>query len=67
MKIFFNNEIVDLPNDYMTMEDLVKWKNLQTKGIAIALNNKIIRKANWSVTPLHHDDHVTVITAAFGG
>lgn len=67
MKVFLNDNIVDLPDEYMTIADLIKWKNIPSQGTAIALNNKLIKQDKWSVTDLHVNDHITVISAAFGG
>ena len=67
MTIFVNNNPLELPNDFMTLEDLVKWKNIPTQGTAIALNEKLIKQQQWSVIKLNNLDQVTVISAAFGG
>lgn len=67
MKIYINNQITDLPNDFMTLGDLIKLKNIKSSGTAIALNDKIIRKDKWDVTNLSPLDHITIITGAFGG
>lgn len=67
MTILFNNTPLELPNDFMTLEDLVKWKNIPTQGTAIALNEKLIKQQQWSVIKLNNLDQVTVISAAFGG
>ena len=67
IKIFLNNELVALPNDYMTVADLMKWKNINPQGTAIAIDDKVIRKSAWNVTKLPPMSHVTVISAAFGG
>ena len=67
MKIYFNNDLIDLPNDHMTLSDFLNWKEVKLAGTAVAVNNKIIRKNNWDTTPLSPLDNVTVITAAFGG
>ena len=67
MTIFLNDNPVVLPNDYMTIADLVKWKNINPQGTAIALNNKLVRQDQWSLKKLTDQDQVTVISAAFGG
>ena len=67
MNITFNNEIIQLPNDYMTLQDLAQWKQIPSQGSAIAINDKLIKHDKWSVTYLKDLDRVTVITAAFGG
>lgn len=67
MTIIFNDQNLQTPNDYMTLEDLAKWKNIPQQGSAIAVNDRLIRKDKWGVTQLKDMDRVTVITAAFGG
>lgn len=67
MTITINDNPVKLPNDFMTIYDLVKWKDIPSQGTAIALNNKLIKQELWPVTKLNENDVVTVISAAFGG
>lgn len=37
------------------------------KGIAVALNNRIIPQALWAETTLHNNDTILIITATQGG
>ena len=67
MTILLNDNPVVLPNDYMTVADLVKWKEIPSQGTAIAVNNKLIKQEKWSITKLNDQDQITVISAAFGG
>ncbi|MFA6082848.1 sulfur carrier protein ThiS [Mucilaginibacter sp.] len=38
-----------------------------TKGIAIAVNQEIVPKANWATYLLNPDDDITIIKATQGG
>lgn len=67
MTILLNDNPVVLPSDYMTVADLVKWKEIPSQGTAIAVNNKLIKQEKWSITKLNDQDQITVISAAFGG
>lgn len=67
MTILINDNPVKLPNDFMTIADLVKWKEIPSQGTAIAVNNKLVKQELWPVTNLKENDLVTVISAAFGG
>lgn len=67
MTIYINDMPELLPSDFMTVSDLIKHKNFKTAGTAVALNDKIIKKEKWDVTTLSDLDHVTIISAAFGG
>lgn len=67
MTISYNNEIIVLPEECKTLEDLITFKNVKMQGTAIALNGNIINKSKITETFLSHNDKVIVITAAFGG
>ena len=67
MKIFLNNEPISLPNDHMTVKDLLDWKGTKPQGTAVAINDKLILKDKWAVTKLEDLMNVTIISAAFGG
>ena len=67
MTISYNNEIIVLPEECKTLEDLITLKNVKMQGTAIALNGNIINKSKITETFLSDNDKVIVITAAFGG
>lgn len=67
MKIYLNNELIDLGSDSVTVEDLVNLQRIPSNGTAIALNNKIVPRSKWAVTRLNESDRVVAISAAFGG
>lgn len=67
MDIILNDVLTPLPTGCITLEDLVRLKEIKLQGTAIAVNDKIIRKDKWDITKLSNLDRVTVITAAFGG
>lgn len=67
MTIFFNNEPLNLPKEILTVEDLLKWKDIKHQGTAVAINEKLLRKDQWGITQLQDLMNVSVITAAFGG
>ncbi|GAA4169308.1 sulfur carrier protein ThiS [compost metagenome] len=39
----------------------------KTQGIAVALNNCVVPKDNWTATVLQPNDHILLITATQGG
>ena len=67
MTIYLNNELVKLPNDFMTVKDLLDWKKIGTQGTAVAIDNHLIRKETWGARQLKDMDNITIISAAFGG
>ena len=67
MTIIYNDIPTTLPSDNMTLSDLATWKKIPAQGSAIAKNDKLVKRDKWTVTKLNELDHVTVITAAYGG
>ena len=67
MTILFNDVPTQLPHNNMTVADLAVLKHIPQQGSAIAINDKLIKKDQWSVKTLNELDRVTVISAAFGG
>lgn len=67
MTVLLNNQPVLLPYDNMTVEEFANWKSIPFAGTAIAINDKLVKKDQWSVLFLKDMDQITVITAAFGG
>ena len=39
----------------------------QTKGVAVAVNDELVPRANWASTPLQPNDRVEVVRAVQGG
>ncbi len=66
MNIFLNQEEITII-DSSTVLDLVTLQNLQISGIAVAVNNQIIKRDLWATSLLEEADRVTIIMAAFGG
>lgn len=40
---------------------------LPERGVALALNNRVVQRTEWGATTLCDGDNVTIIRAAFGG
>lgn len=67
MNVYLNNEQVAL-DDGVSLYSLLEKKELhQKKGIAVAINNKVISTANWQTQTLAENDKVLVISATKGG
>lgn len=66
MIITINNEIKTVENN-TTIQDIVISSNLTGKGMAIALNGRIIRRDAWATTHIGDGDNITIIRAAYGG
>jgi sulfur carrier protein len=67
MKIKFNQQLITVA-DQATIIDFLQAVNLQdTIGLAVAVNQKVIAKANWSTQLLQEQDDIMVIKATQGG
>lgn len=66
MKLIVNNK----PEEY-SLEHLNQLLQaldlLESKGIAVAVNNKVVPKANWNTFQLNENDTITIIRATQGG
>lgn len=67
MNIFFNNVEIELPGGVATVAGLLESRGVAAAGIAVAVNDRVIRKAAWGETLLAEGDKVIVITAVCGG
>ena len=53
--------------DNVTLLTLVADLKIATNGIAIAINQSIIKKENWSEQLLQNNDNILIIKATQGG
>jgi len=68
-RYFVNGEARTLASD-MTVSDLLHAEGLhpeKVKGVAVALNNTVIRRAEWSRALVNDGDRVEIVTAQQGG
>ena len=66
MKILINNQ-ERIFEDGITLEEAVKAVKPNAKGLAAALNNRVVKRADWSKTFLHDNDTILIISAVCGG
>ena len=66
MNVVINNK-QQIIRDNTNLQELIAHLNIQSKGIAIAINNDIVTKSNWIKTQLKEKDSITIITATQGG
>ena len=67
MKLFVNKQEFLSNSNQLTVAELLNELQIHTAGVAVAVNNKVVRKANWTTTNLTEEDNITVITAVCGG
>ena len=51
----------------VTVTDLLKEMNVPEKGTAVAVNNRMVRRDDWTGHKLAAGDKVLLIKAAYGG
>jgi sulfur carrier protein len=66
MKATINGEVRDLP-DGMTMERLLAHIDAPERGIAVAKNDRVVRRAAFGQEIVEDGDRVEIIRAVAGG
>lgn len=67
MEVFINNQSVPV-SDSATLSDVLLQHNfLDKKGIAVAVNNSVVSKAEWNSYKVDPADKITIIRATQGG
>ncbi|QAR30910.1 sulfur carrier protein ThiS [Ornithobacterium rhinotracheale] len=61
-----NSEIEQIPKE-TTLSKLVVLKSIATRGIAIAVNQKVISRSKWEIFQLQENDTILIIKATQGG
>ncbi|HAE30935.1 MAG TPA: thiamine biosynthesis protein ThiS [Flavobacteriales bacterium] len=66
MKIYLNGKENQI--NHSSLEALLVERGLLKKnGIALAVNNQVIPRANWTKVVLENNDKILIITATQGG
>ena len=65
MKISINNKATE--TSATTVNQLAAKLHLPAAGVALALNNKMVPRTEWSQQSLQENDHVVIIKAVCGG
>ncbi|MEV4007412.1 sulfur carrier protein ThiS [Actinomadura sp. NPDC049753] len=66
MKVIVNGEPRELP-DGASVAEVVASVTAAATGVAAALNDEVVRRAEWAATPLRDADRIEVLTAVQGG
>ncbi|WP_329093300.1 sulfur carrier protein ThiS [Actinomadura citrea] len=66
MKVIVNGEACELP-DGVSVAEVVASVTAVATGVAAALNDEVVRRAEWEATPLRDADRIEVLTAVQGG
>ena len=66
MKVFVNNKETELTQGN-TVADLAQQLGLPQQGVAIAVQNRMVPRTEWSIKELQEGDSLVIIKAACGG
>lgn len=57
----------EISSDHNKLDVVLGELNLPETGIAIAVNDEVVSKKNWTTTILNEKDKILIITATQGG
>ena len=66
MYIKVNNENQEI-SENTSIEQLVEELKISTNGIAIAINNTVVKKSEWNSTIIKNNDDILIIKSTQGG
>ncbi|WP_300799254.1 sulfur carrier protein ThiS [uncultured Alistipes sp.] len=66
MEVFVNRRPVEV-GEPMTLAELLVREGIPAEGVAVAVNNRVVPRAEWAATPLGEQMKITVIRAVCGG
>jgi len=66
MYIKVNNENQKI-SENTSIERLVEELKISTNGIAIAINNTVVKKSEWNSTIINNNDDILIIKSTQGG
>ncbi|UKJ06877.1 sulfur carrier protein ThiS [Solitalea lacus] len=68
MEVFVNKTPYQFSEQELKLSFLLSVLNLlEKRGIAVALNNRVIPRSSWSTTLVPESAHITIVTASQGG
>lgn len=66
MYIKVNNKNQEI-SENTSIEQLVEQLKISTNGIAIAINNTVVKKSEWNSTIIKNNDDILIIKSTQGG
>ena len=67
MDIFINNKKHVFEQELVLSQLLKELQMDSQKGLAVAINNRVVSKSSWDTHALQHEDKLTIIKATQGG
>ena len=61
-----NSQSEQIPKE-TNLSQLITLKNITTRGIAIAVNKKVVSRSKWETYQLKENDNILIIKATQGG
>lgn len=65
MRVKINNKETELMVE--TVAELAKERNLPEKGVALAINNEMVPRCNWTSHKINEGDDIVILKAFAGG
>ena len=65
--ITINNELNTKIVTPLSINDLIKTLDIKSRNIAVAVNEKVVRKSDWGQFEIHKNDRVDIVRAVGGG
>lgn len=66
MNVFINGQSTDMPNN-SSVKNMLEHIGQQSGGIAVAVNDMVIPKSQWSNSHIEEGDKILIIKASQGG
>lgn len=67
MTLYINSKQETVPDAVNTVAKLLNHLGIKPTGTGVGINNRLIVSRNWETAMLQEDDHVMIISAAYGG
>ncbi|MCM1449837.1 MAG: sulfur carrier protein ThiS [Clostridiales bacterium] len=67
MEVIINRRPIAVTDDIQTLGQLLGRENLDGNGVAVAVDNKLVKRDEWASMPLSEGMRITVIRAVCGG
>ncbi len=66
MKIIINGETREVPGE-MDLGELLELLSMPTERVAVELNRRVVRRAEWTAEKISEDDQIEIIHFVGGG
>lgn len=67
MHVKINDVSVQLPDEDITIKELIEMRNLPATGTAVAVNDRLVPRTKHDIHKVKEGDIITLISVAYGG